>query len=164
MLPFPVSIWQFKISPKALLSTYIHFWPTHVCFLIKVDQSQTLIESKNRLPCSNAFWPGLTPFGPLLWQAEADTELTLSASPTTTVGQKALPLASMEFCLEKHLSYSSDAISFFFALTTRIIRMMSVTFAEFQTQQKDSSLTRLSGLRTNLSMGLFERKFSCFQV
>ena len=25
-----------------------------------------------------------------LWQAEADTELTLSASPTTAVGQKAL--------------------------------------------------------------------------
>ena len=25
-----------------------------------------------------------------MWQAEADTELTLSASPTTAVGQKAL--------------------------------------------------------------------------
>ena len=41
----------------------------------------------------NAFWPGLTPFGPPMWQAEADTELTLSASPTTAVGQKALALA-----------------------------------------------------------------------
>ena len=28
-----------------------------------------------------------------MWQAEADTELTLSASPTTAVGQKALALA-----------------------------------------------------------------------
>ena len=28
---------------------------------------------------------GVTPFGPLVWQAEADTELTLSASPTTAV-------------------------------------------------------------------------------
>ena len=30
------------------------------------------------------------PFGPPMWQAEADTELTLSGSPTTAVGQKAL--------------------------------------------------------------------------
>ena len=39
-------------------------------------------------PWSNVFWPGLTPFGPPLWQAEADTELTLtlSASPTTAKG------------------------------------------------------------------------------
>ena len=40
------------------------------------------------VPWSSAFWPGLTPFGPPKWQAEADTELTLSASPTTAVGQK----------------------------------------------------------------------------
>ena len=33
---------------------------------------------------------GVTPFGPPMWQAEADTELTLSASPTTAVGPKAL--------------------------------------------------------------------------
>ena len=39
------------------------------------------------LPWSNAFWPGLTPFGPPMWQAEADTELTLSASPDTEGGQ-----------------------------------------------------------------------------
>ena len=30
------------------------------------------------IPWSNAFWPGLTPFGPPMWQAEADTELTLT--------------------------------------------------------------------------------------
>ena len=46
---------------------------------------------------SNAFWPGLTPFGPTMWQAEADTELTLSASPTTAVGQKALALAKRRY-------------------------------------------------------------------
>ena len=28
------------------------------------------------VPWSNAFWPGLTPFGPPMWQAEANTELT----------------------------------------------------------------------------------------
>ena len=34
---------------------------------------------------------GVTPFGPQLWQAEADTKLTLlPAPPTTAVGQKAL--------------------------------------------------------------------------
>ena len=32
----------------------------------------------------------LEPFGPPMWQAEADAELTLSASPTTAVGPKAL--------------------------------------------------------------------------
>ena len=50
-----------------------------------------------RVPWSNAFWPGLTPFGPPMWQAEADTELTLSASPTTAVGQKALALAKRRY-------------------------------------------------------------------
>ena len=49
------------------------------------------------IPWSNAFWPGLTPFGPPMWQAEADTELTLSASPTTAVGQKALALAKTRY-------------------------------------------------------------------
>ena len=29
-------------------------------------------------------------FGPLLWQPEADTQLTMSASPTAVVGEKAL--------------------------------------------------------------------------
>ena len=50
-----------------------------------------------KVPWSNAFWPGLTPFGPPMWQAEADTELTLSASPTTAVGQKALALAKRRY-------------------------------------------------------------------
>ena len=49
------------------------------------------------VPWSNAFWPGLTPFGPPMWQAEADTELTLSASPNTAVGQKALALAKRRY-------------------------------------------------------------------
>ena len=49
-----------------------------------------LVTLKSSLPWSNTFWPGLTPFGPPMWQAEADTELTLSASPTAAVGQKAL--------------------------------------------------------------------------
>ena len=40
---------------------------------------------------------GVTPFGPLLWQAEADTEMTLSASLTTAVGQKALALAKRRY-------------------------------------------------------------------
>ena len=54
------------------------------------------------LPWSNAFWPGLTPFGPPMWQAEADTELTLSASPTTAVGQKALALAKRRYSTVVH--------------------------------------------------------------
>ena len=49
------------------------------------------------IPWSITFWPGLTPFGPPMWQAEADAELTLSASPTTAVGQKALALAKRRY-------------------------------------------------------------------
>ena len=49
------------------------------------------------VPWSNAFWPGLTPFGPPMWHAEADTELTLSASPITAVGQKTLALAKRHY-------------------------------------------------------------------
>ena len=51
----------------------------------------------NELPYTNRIWPGLTEFGPPMWQAEADTELTLSASPTTAVGQKALALAKRRY-------------------------------------------------------------------
>ena len=49
------------------------------------------------VPWSNVFGPGLTPFGPPMWQAEADTEMTLSASPSTAVGQKALALAKRRY-------------------------------------------------------------------
>ena len=44
----------------------------------------------------NRIWPGLTEFGPPMWQAEADTELTLFASPATAVGQILLTMA--KFC------------------------------------------------------------------
>ena len=40
---------------------------------------------------------GVTPFGSPMLQAEADAELTLSASPTTAVGQKALALAKRRY-------------------------------------------------------------------
>ena len=45
---------------------------------------------------ANRIWPELTEFGPPMWQAEADTELTLSASPATAVGQILLTMA--KFC------------------------------------------------------------------
>ena len=61
------------------------------------------------LPWSNAFWPGLTPFGPPMWQAEADTELTLSASPTTAVGQKALALAKRRYSTVLTLQFFSTS-------------------------------------------------------
>ena len=44
----------------------------------------------------NTIWPGLTEFGPPMWQAEADTEVTLSALPATAVGQILLTMA--KFC------------------------------------------------------------------
>ena len=49
------------------------------------------------VPWSNAFWPGLTLFGPLLWQAEADTEMTPSDLPTTLVVHKALAMAKRRY-------------------------------------------------------------------
>ena len=61
-----------------------------VCLVKKLE-----VKIKNLVPWSNAFWPGLTPFGPPMWQAEADTEL--SASPTTAVGQKALAMAKRRY-------------------------------------------------------------------
>ena len=41
----------------------------------------------HHLPYTNANSPGLTAIGPPMWQAEDDTDLTLSASPATAVGQ-----------------------------------------------------------------------------
>ena len=41
-------------------------------------------------------WPGLTEFGPPMWQAEADTDLTFSASPATAVSEILLTMA--KFC------------------------------------------------------------------
>ena len=43
-------------------------------------------------------WPGLTEFGPPMWQAEADTvnELILSVLPATAGGQILLTMA--KFC------------------------------------------------------------------
>ena len=51
------------------------------------------------IPWSNAFWSGLSPFGPPMWQAEADTELTMSASPATEVGQLTLTMANWRYCM-----------------------------------------------------------------
>ena len=46
------------------------------------------------LPYTKANSPGLTLIGPPMWQAEADTEPTLTASPITAVGQSMLTLAT----------------------------------------------------------------------
>ena len=75
------------------------------------------LEKSLKLPWSNTFWPGLTPFGPLMWQAEADTELTLSASPTTAVGQKALALAKRRYSTVENAILTDcllDLIPFYF--------------------------------------------------
>ena len=43
----------------------------------------TVIYKTNNVPYTNDNSPGLTPIGPPMWQAEADTELTMSASSAT---------------------------------------------------------------------------------
>ena len=50
-----------------------------------------------KLGAALARYRGVTPLGPPMWQAEADTELKLSASPTKEVGQKALALAKRRY-------------------------------------------------------------------
>ena len=45
------------------------------------------------LKTKEAIYRRLTEFGPPMWQAEADTELTLSASPATAMGQILLTMA-----------------------------------------------------------------------
>ena len=42
-------------------------------------------EKTQKLPYYNVNSPGLTSIGPPIWQAEADRELTVSASPATAV-------------------------------------------------------------------------------
>ena len=49
---------------------------------------------KVNLQYYNVSSPGLTSIGPPMWQAEADTVLTLSALPATAVGQLTLTLAN----------------------------------------------------------------------
>ena len=51
---------------------------------------------KLQLPETKRIWSGLTEFGPPMCLAKADTELTLSASPDTAVGQILLTMAN--FC------------------------------------------------------------------
>ena len=70
-----------------------------------------LVGLHTEVPWSNAFWLGLTPFGPPMWQAEADTELTLSASPTTAVGQKALALAKRRYSTVLIFFFSREIIA-----------------------------------------------------
>ena len=42
------------------------------------------------IPYNNRISPWLTEFGPPIWQAEADTEVTLSALPAEAVGQNSV--------------------------------------------------------------------------
>ena len=50
------------------------------------------------VPYTKANSLGLTPFGPPMCQVEADTELTMSASPVTAVGQFTLTMANWRYC------------------------------------------------------------------
>ena len=45
-----------------------------------------------------------------MWQAEADKELTLSASPTTAVGQKALAMAKRRYSTVLGLALYKDKL------------------------------------------------------
>ena len=52
-----------------------------------------VLAHEQAIPWTNRIWPGLTEFGPPMWQAEADTALTLSALPVTAVSQILLTMA-----------------------------------------------------------------------
>ena len=47
------------------------------------------------LPWSNAFWPGLTPFGPMLWQAEALAKRRFSTVPHQSARKKRRKICSL---------------------------------------------------------------------
>ena len=44
-----------------------------------------------------------------MWQAEADTELTMSASPATAVGQLTLTMANWRYCMVFYFPFVSRA-------------------------------------------------------
>ena len=69
---------------------------TLLCTLFFLAGMQKIEIASKAVPYTNRIWPGLTEFGPPMWQAEADTELTLSAASATAVGQILLTLA--KFC------------------------------------------------------------------
>ena len=60
-------------SPDFVSSFNIYFWG--------IDLFHVYLHFKNH-------YRGGTPFGPPMWHAEVDTEIILSASSTTAVGQK----------------------------------------------------------------------------
>jgi len=53
--------------------------------------------SSNSVWMEGEIYRRLTPVRPTMWQAEADTEMTLSASPVTAVGQLTLTLANWRY-------------------------------------------------------------------
>ena len=94
---------RFQIILKLLTNTFVIEpldWVSRVNTrgeIVTIQKILSEIFFEINIPWSNAFWPGLTPFGPPMWQAEADTELTLFALPTTAVGQKALAMAKRRY-------------------------------------------------------------------
>ena len=74
----------FNPSGQMMSTTYCFIQYFEINFLKRLPTTtRTEIHASRILddvPWSNTLWTGLTPFGPLLWQAEADTELTFSAS------------------------------------------------------------------------------------
>ena len=82
------------------------------------------------IPLSNSFWPGLTPFGPLFWQAEAYAEMTKPASPTTAVGQKALALAKRCWHAKSRFStvsrFEVGCVKTFATIQVQLSRLFSI--------------------------------------
>jgi len=54
-------------------------------------------KARGRIPRNNAFWPGLTPFGPPLQQVKQTFSSLCQFQPAKAVGQNALALAKMRY-------------------------------------------------------------------
>ena len=99
------------------------------------------------IPWSNAFWPGLTPFGPLLWQAEADTELTLVCFTyrrysTILIYRKS---AVIEFKIEDKFSDSSQSVlNHVFGQTTQYEEAFRGPFQTFELKISSSLILNFS--------------------
>ena len=73
----------------------MHFLLAHIqklLLIIFLQRAEQVYPWK--MPYTNGNSPGLTPMGPPMGHAEADRELTLSASPATAVGEQTLTLAN----------------------------------------------------------------------
>ena len=59
------------------------FWLLEKKIACKTDFTKKTTRQLKSVPWNNAFWPGLTPFGPLLWQVKQTVSTLFQLQPAT---------------------------------------------------------------------------------